>query len=82
MSAHESSNPRTHALAERLDDRLVDETGAPVPVEVVEQVVARHLQDFEQARLQEFVGLLAEKQAREELRDRGMRHDWSDVEDV
>jgi hypothetical protein len=77
-----SDQHRIQAVAERLDQELVDERGHPVPPELVDEVVAEHAARLEEAPVQEFVPLLVEKESRDDLRQRGMRRDWAAEEET
>src|SRR5262249_40204384 len=71
---------RMQQVAARLGETLVDDEGRPADKHVVEEVVAERAAALEEAPVQEFVPLLVENQAGNDLRERGLRRTWDDDE--
>ena len=69
---------RVETVKARLQDELVDEGGRPAEPGDVEEVVDAKAQALADAPVQEFVPLLIEHQARDELRRRGLHRDVVD----
>jgi hypothetical protein len=61
------------SIANRLADGLVTTSGEPASQRHVEEIVEATAKSFAGARLQQFVPLLVEHQARDTLRREGMR---------
>jgi hypothetical protein len=78
VSEHTASDKRVEVVKDRLQDDLVDEDGRPAEPEQVERVVEEKAESFADAPVQEFVPLLIEHQARDELRAQGLRRDLGD----
>jgi len=82
MSTHPTAaEKRIGQVAERLEDTLVDDAGRPADKHIVEEAVAKRAASFEDAPVQEFVPLLVENQAGNDLRERGLRRTWDDADD-
>jgi hypothetical protein len=71
----EFSDKRVEIVTRRLQEELVDEAGHPAVPSEVETVVAAKAQRLADAPVQEFVPLLVEHQARDELRGHGLHRD-------
>jgi len=69
---------RLDLVQERLRDDLVDEGGNRAPADEVEAVVADKAEALADAPVQDFVPLLVEHQAREELRHHGLNRTFPD----
>ena len=69
---------RVELVRHRLSEDLVDEHGDAAPADVVADVVAEKAARLRDAPVQEFVPLLVEHQARDELRKRGLRRELPD----
>ena len=77
----DDNNPfdaRVDAVKQRLQHDLVDDQGRPAPTEDVDRVVEAKAESFADAPVQEFVPLLIEHQARDELRQQGLHIDVGD----
>ena len=68
---------RVYAVKQRLHDELVDHEGVPADPVDVDRVVDAKAASFAEARVQEFVPLLIEHEARDELRQHGLHRDVS-----
>ena len=66
---------RIEPVKERLVDDLVDDHGGPADREVVEQAVEAAAAPYAEAPVQEFVPLLVEHEARDDLRQQGLRRE-------
>src|SRR5262245_56542271 len=75
MTEHAAVDRRVDAVTRRLQDDLVDGRGLPAEPGEVERVVDEAAKSFADAPVQEFVPLLIEHQARDELRGHGLRRD-------
>jgi hypothetical protein len=64
---------RIQSVADRLSQDLVDESGHPADAAHVADVVMAKAEPLEDAPLQEFVPLLVEHEAAQELRAEGLR---------
>jgi hypothetical protein len=84
MNEESPYDRRVETVKARLQDELVDEHGHPAEPGDVEEVVDAKAQALADAPVQEFVPLLIEHQARDELRQRGLHRDVDDddVEDA
>jgi hypothetical protein len=71
---------RYQGMTERIGEHLVDDDGNAAESGVIEAVVAENAASLEDAPVQEFVPLLVENQARDELHQQGLRVDWSAYE--
>jgi hypothetical protein len=78
MSEHTANDKRVEVVKERLQGDLVDGDGRPPEPDEVERVVDEKADSFAEAPVQEFVPLLIEHQARDELRALGLRRDLAD----
>ena len=63
---------RVEVMKQRLQEELVDEQGHPAEPDDVASVVEAKAESLSEAPLQEFVPLLIEHQARDELRQHGL----------
>jgi hypothetical protein len=72
MADNNSYDLRVDAVKHRLHDDLVDETGHPADPADVDRVVDAKAESLADAPVQEFVPLLIEHQARDELREHGI----------
>ena len=70
------------AVMQRLGEDLVNARGQRAEPKEVERVVRAKAQTLSDAPLQEFVNLLIEHQARDELRERGLRRDLGAVDEA
>src|SRR5262245_34112885 len=75
MSEQTVKDKRLESLRRRLQDELVDEEGRPAEPNDVESVVAAKAAGLAEAPVQEFVPLLVEHQARDELRQHGLHRE-------
>jgi hypothetical protein len=66
---------RRQAIASQLEERLVDDDGSPPPRERIEAVVEEKAQELADAPVQDYVPLLTEHKARDELMDEGFHPD-------
>jgi hypothetical protein len=69
---------RVEAVKQRLREDLVDEQGQPAEPDEVARVVDAKADSFADAPVQEFVPLLIEHQARDELRGHGLHRELTD----
>ena len=69
---------RVELVEHRLSEDLVDEHGQAAPADVVAEVVEEKATALSDAPVQDFVPLLVEHQARDELRQRGLRRELPD----
>jgi hypothetical protein len=67
---------RLRGIPERIGEHLIDADGNAAPSDVVAAVVEDKAARLEDAPVQEFVPLLVENRARDDLRQRGMKVDW------
>jgi hypothetical protein len=67
-------------MTERIEEHLVDADGNAASSDVVAAVVEDKAARLEDAPVEEFVPLLVENHARDELHQRGLRVDWSAYE--
>jgi len=72
-SDEEEHDRRMDDIADRLQARFADADGHHADDDEIDDIVHLKADAFADARLQEFVPLLVEHQASDELRDRGMR---------
>jgi hypothetical protein len=75
MAEHTMTDQRLETLRRRLQDELVDHEGRPPAPSDVESVVAAKAGSLAEAPVQEFVPLLVEHQARDELRRKGLHRE-------
>lgn len=75
MTDYSAIDERVEAVTHRLKGDLVDEGGRPAEPGEVERVGNETAKAFADAPVQEFVPLLIEHQARDELRGHGLRRD-------
>ena len=78
MANSTSSDQRVEAVKQRLRADLVDERGQPAEPDDVARVVDAKADSLADAPVQEFVPLLIEHQARDELRHQGLHRDVGD----
>ena len=78
MVENTSDDMRVETVKQRLQEDLVDEQGRPAAPADIERVVTAKAESLSDAPVQEFVPLLIEHQARDELRQRGLRRDLGD----
>jgi hypothetical protein len=78
MADRTSSDRRVDAVKLRLQEDLVDEQGQPAVPDDIARVVEATADSFADAPVQEFVPLLIEHQARDELRHQGLHRDLGD----
>jgi hypothetical protein len=64
---------RLEDMVSRLEERLINDAGDHADRQHVEAIVARRAQDLAEAPVQDFVPLLTEHGAREDLRNEGFR---------
>lgn len=69
------NDKRVDALTKRLQEELVDEEGHPAEPDNVRSVVEAKAATLAEAPVQEFTPLLIEHQAKDELRQHGLRRD-------
>ena len=82
MSASEHHDRRIDAVKDRLSSELVDQEGHPADPDQVARAVETAGAELADAPVQEFVPLLVEHDAREELRrQQGLHRELSDVDD-
>ena len=82
MDASSSTDHRIVAVADRLSKELVDEHGAPADPEQVKAAVEAAGAELADAPVQEFVPLLVEHEARQELRQQGLRRVLPEVDNA
>jgi hypothetical protein len=75
MSEQNSYDKRVEIVKQRLQNELVDDKGRPVEPGEVDSVVDATAESLASAPVQEFVPLLIEHQATDELRQRGLHRD-------
>ena len=80
--ADTQTNRRVAQLIERLHDELVDDEGNPAETAAIDAVVTAKAAELSDAPVQEFVPLLVEHQARDELRHQGLHRELGDEPDV
>ena len=80
MTLNTFNDRRVESLKQRLCDELVDEQGQPPEPGEVERVVTAKAEPLLDAPVQEFVPLLIEHQARDELRQHGLRRELPEEE--
>jgi len=73
---------RFRGMTERIEEHLVDADGNAASSDVVAAVVEDKAARLEDAPVQEFVPLLVENQARDELHQRGMKVDRTAYEET
>ncbi len=78
MAQKTAQDTRTEVVKQRLQEELVDEQGRPAEPDDVASVVQAKAESLAEAPLQEFVPLLIEHQARDELRQHGLHRDLGD----
>jgi hypothetical protein len=78
MAENTLMDQRVAVVKQRLRQDLVGELGHPVKPDDVSTVVDAKAEEFADAPVQEFVPLLIEHQARDELRQRGLHRDLGD----
>jgi hypothetical protein len=81
MDATTPQDTRVQRVVERLQDELVDSDGRPADTEVVAAAVTSAAEELNDAPVQEFMPLLVEHQALEELREQGLHRDLEGVDD-
>ncbi len=75
------SDARIDGVKDRLSDDLVDERGNPADPSAVAKVVDEASAQFAEAPVQEFVPLLVEHSARDELRQEGLHRQLDEPDD-
>jgi hypothetical protein len=80
MTEHNPYDQRVHSVKQRLHDELVDANGHPADPNDVDRVVDAKAESLADAPVQEFVPLLIEHQARDELRAHGLHRELGDTE--
>jgi hypothetical protein len=80
MESSRSDDRQIDAVKSRLQGELIDEHGRSADPEQVAQMVERASADMADAPLQEFVPLLIEHEARQQLRQQGLHRDLNDVD--
>jgi hypothetical protein len=80
MTQNTFNDRRVDNLKQRLCDELIDDHGQPPEPDDVERVVAAKAEPLLDAPVQEFVPLLIEHQARDELRQHGLRRELPEEE--
>ena len=78
MAENTVMDQRVAVVKQRLRQDLVDELGHPVKPDDVSTVVDAKAEEFADAPVQEFVPLLIEHRARDELRQKGLHRDLGD----
>jgi hypothetical protein len=78
MAENTSSDRRVQTVKQRLEEDLVDQQGHPVKPDDVSTLVDAKAETFADAPVQEFVPLLIEHEARDELRQKGLHRDLGD----
>jgi hypothetical protein len=81
MAENNRYDLRVNHVKQRLHDELVDEQGRAADPDDVSRVVDAKAESFADAPVQEFVPLLIEHQARDELRQHGLHLDLGDVDE-
>lgn len=71
---------RLRSLKRRLRDELVDDNGRPADPNHVDRVVEAKAQSLADAPVQEFLPLLIEHQARDELREHGLHRTLGEID--
>lgn len=71
---------RVDHVTERLQDELVDGDGQRAEPEIIEAAVASAASEFEDAPVQEFMPLLVEHKALDELREHGLHRELEGVD--
>ena len=82
MTLNTFNDRRVEGLKRRLCDELVDDQGQPPEPDEVERVVTAKAEALLDAPVQEFVPLLIEHQARDELRQHGLRREIPEEETI
>ena len=82
MTEQTADDIRVDTVMQRLEGDLVDADGRPAEPDEVEKVVREKAESLADAPLQEFVTLLIEHQARDELRERGLHRNLPTDEDA
>ena len=72
MAEQTEFDGRVNTVTQRLEGDLVDSEGRPAEPDEVERVVRAKAESLADAPLQEFLTLLIEHEARDELRARGL----------
>jgi hypothetical protein len=80
MTENNPYDQRVYSVKQRLHDELVDANGHPADPNDVDRVVDAKAESLADAPVQEFVPLLIERQARDELRAHGLHRDLGDTE--
>jgi hypothetical protein len=81
LTENSSYDLRVQSVEQRLHEDLVDETGCPADPNDVDRAADDSAEILADAPVQEFVPLLIEHQARDELRKHGLRRDLGDDEE-
>jgi hypothetical protein len=81
MAENSSYDKRVELVKQRLHKELVDEQGRPAERSEVDSVVDAKAASFASAPVQEFVPLLIEHQARDDLRQQGLHRELDDDTD-
>jgi hypothetical protein len=81
MAQNNPYDLRVQSVKQRLHDDLVGENGRPADTNDVDRVVDAKAESLAGAPVQEFVPLLIEHQARDELREHGLHRDVADAGD-
>jgi hypothetical protein len=81
MAEQTADDIRVDTVMQRLEGDLVDADGRPAEPEEVERVVREKAKSLADAPLQEFLTLLIEHQARDELRERGLHRNLGPTEE-
>ena len=80
MTEKNPDDSRVEILKRRLREDLIDDQGQPPDPDDVARVVDAKAESLADAPVQEFVPLLVEHQARDELRQQGLRRDLGEAE--
>ena len=78
MADKNLSDKRVEIVKQRLHEDLLDEDGRPAAPGDIDRVVDAKAERLAEAPVQEFVPLLIEHQARDELRQHGLHRDLDD----
>ena len=78
MAENTPQDKRLEDMKHRLHDELVDEHGRPAEPDQVDRVVDSKAESLAGAPVQEFIPLLIEHEARDELRHHGLHRDFGD----
>jgi hypothetical protein len=78
MAEKNPNDTRVEILKRRLQEDLIDTQGQPPEPDDVSRVVDAKVESLAHAPVQDFVPLLVEHQARDELRQQGLHRDLGD----